>query len=85
MTTPTRLYYFNGRANPDEKPLLQQVFTKYLNIPEKDTHEEVKSNLRYSRLRFWSENLVYPQAFGWLIEKGITYGEVSIDMTKLTL
>lgn len=77
VATPTRLYYFIGSTNSEEKPLLQQVFNKYLNILEKDTYEEVTSNLWYSRLRFWSENLVQPQAFGWLIEDGIMYGEVN--------
>ena len=36
-TTPTKLYYFCGKAENEEKPLLQQVFHKYLNIPETET------------------------------------------------
>ena len=71
--TPTRLYYFVGRAEHEEKPLLQQVFNRYLNIPEKDTYLEVDSNLRYSRLKFWSENLTIPNCLAWMTEKGITY------------
>lgn len=81
VATPTRLYYFNGRTNPDEKPLLQQVFNKYLNIPEKDTYTEVQSNFRYSRLRFWAENLIYPRSFGWLTKQSIIYGEVIIFLS----
>lgn len=77
VTTPTRFYCFTGRTNPEEKPLLQQVFNKYLNISEEETYFEAKSNLRSSRLRFWSENLVTPQAFCWMVETGIVYGQVS--------
>lgn len=74
--TPSRLYYFVGKADTDEKPLLQQVFNKYLNIAEPETYIEHLSNLRYSRLQFWSENLVTPNTFAWITESGITYGEV---------
>ncbi|EFA08901.1 Vacuolar protein sorting-associated protein 18 homolog-like Protein [Tribolium castaneum] len=71
--TPTRLYYFTGRAEHEEKPLLQQVFNRYLNIPEKETYLERDSSLKYSRLKFWSENLTVPNAFAWMTEKGVTY------------
>ncbi|XP_019880940.1 vacuolar protein sorting-associated protein 18 homolog isoform X2 [Aethina tumida] len=74
--TPSRLYYFVGKADTDEKPLLQQVFNKYLNIAEPETYIEHLSNLRYSRLQFWSENLVTPNTFAWITESGITYGEI---------
>ncbi|XP_063904510.1 vacuolar protein sorting-associated protein 18 homolog isoform X2 [Zophobas morio] len=85
--TPTRLYYFVGRAEHEEKPLLQQVFNRYLNIPEKDTYLEVDSNLRYSRLKFWSENLTIPNCLAWMTEKGITYGQFDsgIDDNMSTL
>lgn len=86
-STPTRLYYFVGRADPDEKPLLQQVFSRYLSISEKDTYLEVDSNLRYSRLKFWSENLTTPNSFAWMTEKGVIYGEFQLgkddNMTSL--
>lgn len=86
-STPTRLYYFVGRTDPDEKPLLQQVFSRYLSISEKDTYLEVDSNLRYSRLKFWSENLTTPNSFAWMTEKGVIYGEFELgkddNMTSL--
>lgn len=75
VTTPTRLYYFTGRANPDEKPLLQ-IFNRYLNIPENETFIEVQSSLRYSRLKFWSENLLVPDSFAWLTEEGVIHAKV---------
>ncbi|KAJ8929810.1 hypothetical protein NQ314_017407, partial [Rhamnusium bicolor] len=75
--TPSRLYYFAGRADIEEKPLLQQVFNKYLNIPEPETYIECESSLRYSRLQFWSENLMTPDSFAWITEKGITYGQIN--------
>ncbi|CAH0563550.1 unnamed protein product [Brassicogethes aeneus] len=73
--TPSRLYYFTGKADLDEKPLLQQVFNKYLNVPEPETFIERGSALRYSRIQFWSENLVTPNSFAWITEGGVTYGE----------
>ncbi|KAJ8923177.1 hypothetical protein NQ315_001731 [Exocentrus adspersus] len=76
-TTPSRLYYFAGRTDSEEKPLLQQVFNRYLNIPEPDTYIECKSSLRYSRLQFWSENLMIPNSFVWITEKGIMYGDIN--------
>lgn len=66
-----------GRAEPDEKPLLQQVFSKYLSIKETDTFMECSSNLRYSKLQFWHNNANLPCSFAWITEKGITYGRVS--------
>ncbi|XP_060521918.1 vacuolar protein sorting-associated protein 18 homolog isoform X2 [Cylas formicarius] len=74
--TPSKLYYFVGKADGEEKPLLQQVFNKYLNVPESETFIECESNLRYSRLQLWSENLVMPNTFAWITEKGITYGSI---------
>lgn len=77
VATPFRLYYFTGRANPEEKPLLQ-IFNRYLNIPESETFIEVQSSLRYSKLKFWSENLLVPDSFAWLTEEGIIYAKVCI-------
>lgn len=76
--TPSRLYYFTGSANFEEKPVLQQVFNKYLNIPEPETHIECENTsiMRYSKLQFWSENLITPNQFAWITEKGITFGQV---------
>lgn len=77
VTTPDRFYQFIGNANPDEKPLLQQIFNSYLNVQENQSYQKVKSNLHYSKLNFY-----YPQAkeiprkFGWLTELGIYYGEL---------
>lgn len=76
VATPARLYCFNGRANPEDKPLLQ-IFNRYLNIPEQDTYIEVQSSLRYSRLKFWSENLVLPNSFAWLTQEEVLHGQVT--------
>ncbi|XP_023014330.1 vacuolar protein sorting-associated protein 18 dor isoform X2 [Leptinotarsa decemlineata] len=76
--TPSRLYFFSGGANIEEKPVLQQVFNKYLNIPEHETFIECASNLRYSKLQFWSENLITPNAFAWISEKGISYSQFDL-------
>lgn len=75
-TTPTKFYYFSGRVENEEKPLLQQVFQKYLNIPETETFMACESSSRYSRVQFWSENLMTPNTFAWTTEKGIYYGEM---------
>ncbi|CAG9766632.1 unnamed protein product [Ceutorhynchus assimilis] len=74
--TPTKLYFFSGTAEHDEKPLLQQVFHKYLNIPETETFLASDSRLSYSRLQFWSENLITPNSFAWITEKGIHYAQL---------
>lgn len=86
VATPSRLYYFTGRANPEEKPLLQ-IFNRYLNIPEIETFIEVQSNLRYSKLKFWSENLLQPDsfAFAWLTEEGVIYAKVRKTKLKQCL
>lgn len=78
VATPTCLYYFAGRANPDDKPLLQ-IFNRYLNIPESETFIEVQSNLRYSRLRFWCQNLLTPDSFAWLTAEGVLYAKVGFS------
>lgn len=77
--TPSRLYYFTGTVNVEEKPVLQQVFNKYLNIPEPETFIEYENiTMRYSKLQFWSENLITPNQVVWITEKGITFGQVRI-------
>lgn len=81
VATPCRLYFFTGRANPEDKPLLQ-IFNRYLNIPESETFIEVQSNLRYSRLKFWSENLLVPDSFAWLTEEGVVYAKVFCILHK---
>ncbi|CAG9821457.1 unnamed protein product [Phaedon cochleariae] len=77
-TTPSRFYYFSGKANLEEKPVLQQIFSKYLNIPEPKTYFECEGNLRNSKLQFWSENLTVPNTFAWTTEKGICFGQIDL-------
>ncbi|ENN82501.1 hypothetical protein YQE_01126, partial [Dendroctonus ponderosae] len=74
--TPSRLYYFYGSAEMEEKPVLQQVFQKYLNVSETDIFLASESRLGYSRLQFWSENLIMPNQFAWVTEKGIYFGQI---------
>ncbi|KAL1509544.1 hypothetical protein ABEB36_004259 [Hypothenemus hampei] len=71
--TPSRLYYFTGTIENDDKPILQQIFQKYLNISESETFIASESRLNYSKLQFWSENLITPNSFTWITEKGIYY------------
>ncbi|XP_018319047.1 vacuolar protein sorting-associated protein 18 homolog isoform X2 [Agrilus planipennis] len=78
VATPNKLYFFARNINCEEKPLLQQVFNKYLNIPEKDTFYKVESKLRYSRLRFWSENLTVPDSLAWMTEGEILYSKFDL-------
>lgn len=84
--TPSRLYYFTGRANEEEKPVLQQVFNKYLHIPEPETYIHCENTaMRYSKLQFWSENLTTPNNLAWVTEKEIKYGQVNRQIKKWTL
>lgn len=78
IATPSKLYYFCGATEPDEKPLLQQVFNRYLNIPEQDTFIQVRSKLNYSKLKFWSGSSNYgiPSSLAWMTEESVTHIEV---------
>lgn len=80
--TATKLYYFTGKGDQDDKPTLQQVFNRYLNVPEPETYIEVESNLRYSKLKFYSDNLTTPNYFAWMTGKGITYGKLECNSTE---
>ncbi|CAG9857094.1 unnamed protein product [Phyllotreta striolata] len=78
VVTPTRFYYFTGRVMSEEKPVLQQVFNKYLNIPEQETYMECNDDMKFSKLQFWSENLITPNSFAWITGKGIYFGQIDI-------
>ncbi|XP_066588166.1 vacuolar protein sorting-associated protein 18 homolog [Prorops nasuta] len=77
LTTRTCLYQFiDIVSNPEEKPLLQQVFNKYLNKPENYTH--VINSLPYSKMQFYYPKLgAFPKSFGWLYEGGILYAQIN--------
>nr|XP_022917177.1 vacuolar protein sorting-associated protein 18 homolog isoform X1 [Onthophagus taurus] len=76
--TPQRLYYFDGKVNKSERPLLQQVFNKYLNVPEDETCFFTESNLKYSRLRLWGDSVKEtPITYVWMTEMGLRYGKIS--------
>lgn len=86
VATPSRLYYFSGKTNPEEKPLLHQVFNCYLNVPEENTYIPGEhNNLPYSRLSFWSENLITPDSFAWMTEFQIVYGKVYLNFYYMFL
>ncbi|XP_076171976.1 vacuolar protein sorting-associated protein 18 dor [Ptiloglossa arizonensis] len=76
VTTLIRIYQYIGSVqNLEEKPLLQQVFNKYLNMEESFT--DVISSLPYSKMQFYYPALgAFPKTFGWLTEAGIIYGQV---------
>ncbi|XP_053975095.1 vacuolar protein sorting-associated protein 18 homolog isoform X2 [Hylaeus anthracinus] len=77
VTTLIRIYQYIGSVqNLEEKPLLQQVFNKYLNVEESFT--DVISSLPYSKMQFYYPALgALPKSFGWLTETGILYAQVN--------
>ncbi|KAI4499403.1 hypothetical protein M0802_005663 [Mischocyttarus mexicanus] len=81
VTTLMRIYQYIGSVqNPDEKPLLQQVFNKYLNIQE--SFIEIISSLSYSKLQFFYPSLgTLPKLFGWLTETGILYAYIDPSLS----
>ncbi|XP_057663701.1 vacuolar protein sorting-associated protein 18 homolog isoform X1 [Diorhabda carinulata] len=83
VTTPSRFYYFTGSVNSEDKPILQQVFNKYLNVPEKDTYMECKNNNNLSKLQLWSENLNTPDSFAWITEEGISFSQIDISTDNI--
>ncbi|XP_076650787.1 vacuolar protein sorting-associated protein 18 dor isoform X1 [Halictus rubicundus] len=76
VTTLMRIYQYIGEVqNPEEKPLLQQVFNKYLNVQE--SFNEVMSSLNYSKMQFYYSSMgALPKSFGWLTETGILYAQI---------
>lgn len=76
VTTLMRIYQYIGAVqNPEEKPLLQQIFNKYLNVQE--SFNEVINNLPYSKIQFYYPSLgILPKSFGWLTEPGIFYAQI---------
>ena len=76
VTTLVRIYQYIGSVqNPEEKPLLQQVFNKYLNVQERFT--DVISSLPYSKMQFYYPAIgTLPKSFGWLTETGILYAQI---------
>ncbi|CAK9834118.1 Vacuolar protein sorting-associated protein 18 homolog [Anthophora retusa] len=76
VTTLMRIYQYIGAVqNPEEKPLLQQVFNKYLNAPE--SFIEVLSKLPYSKMQLYYPALgVLPKSFGLLTETCILYAQI---------
>ncbi|XP_043280093.1 vacuolar protein sorting-associated protein 18 homolog isoform X2 [Venturia canescens] len=76
VTTLIRIYQYIGTVtNPNEKPLLQQIFSKYLNVKER--FNQLESSLPYSKMQFYySTPKTLPKTFGWLTETGIMYSEI---------
>lgn len=85
-TTPTRMYQFQGYvSSPTERPLLQQVFSNYLHVPERFL--ELQGSLKTSSLSFHSSaprapqpgkggEAALPEQFGWLTEPGLYTGRI---------
>lgn len=76
VSTLDRLYYFTGNSCPEDKPLLQRIFSSYLNMKEK--FHTIPSKIKYSSLRFWYDQQS-PKSFGWLTEQGIFFGELTLS------
>ncbi|XP_020710242.2 vacuolar protein sorting-associated protein 18 homolog isoform X2 [Athalia rosae] len=76
VTTLVRIYQYIGSvSSSDEKPLLQQIFSRYLNVKER--FNQVESSLPYSKLQFYYPGpRQFPKLFGWLSETGILYAQV---------
>ncbi|XP_023247214.1 vacuolar protein sorting-associated protein 18 homolog [Copidosoma floridanum] len=76
VTTLIRIYQYIGVVSShEEKPLLQQVFSKYLNI--KESFIQLESSLPYSKMQFYfSLPQEFPKTFGWLTETGILISQV---------
>ncbi|XP_044574836.1 vacuolar protein sorting-associated protein 18 homolog isoform X2 [Cotesia glomerata] len=69
VTTLIRIYQYMGTiSNPQEKPLLQQIFKRF---------NQLENSLPYSRMQFYypgSKGM--PSSFGWLTETEILYAEI---------
>lgn len=76
VTTVDRIYRFMGKnSGPDERPLLQHLFNKYLGLPE--GFQEIPSNLDYSKLQLYTApGKTTPTSLGWLTETGIFYAQI---------
>ncbi|XP_031837327.1 vacuolar protein sorting-associated protein 18 dor isoform X2 [Nomia melanderi] len=76
VTTLVRIYQYIGEVqNPEEKPLLQQVFNRYLNVQE--SFNDVISSLPYSKMQCYYPSVgAIPKSFGWLTETGIWYAQI---------
>ncbi|XP_046628252.1 vacuolar protein sorting-associated protein 18 homolog isoform X1 [Neodiprion virginianus] len=76
VTTLIRIYQYIGSVTTlDEKPLLQQIFNRYLNAKER--FNQLDSTLPYSKMQFYySEPKQLPKSFGWLTETGIVYAQI---------
>ncbi|KAJ8667382.1 hypothetical protein QAD02_009044 [Eretmocerus hayati] len=76
LTTLIRIYQYIGAVTShEEKPLLQQVFNKYLNTKER--FNQLESSLPYSRMQFfYSSPQEFPKLFCWLTETGILLAQV---------
>ncbi|XP_015595539.1 vacuolar protein sorting-associated protein 18 homolog isoform X1 [Cephus cinctus] len=76
VTTLIRIYQYIGSvSSSDEKPLLQQIFSKYLNMKER--FNQLESSLPYSKMQFFYPGPgAFPKSFGWLTETGILYAQV---------
>lgn len=76
VTTLVRIYQYIGTvSSSEEKPLLQQIFSKYLNVKER--FNQLESSLPYSKMEFYyPAPRALPKSFGWLTETGILYAQI---------
>ncbi|KAG8227379.1 hypothetical protein J437_LFUL000387 [Ladona fulva] len=79
VTTLDRLYQFIGETSSnEERPLLQQIFNKYITKPE--TYLEIVSTLKYSRLQFFYPSpRGLPKSLVWLSGYGIYFGNIDVS------
>lgn len=84
-TTVDRLFkFFGNNSGPDERPLLQHLFNKYLGLPE--GFQEIPSSLDYSCLQIYTApGKTTPSALGWLTETGIYYAQMDPTNDDLLL
>ncbi|XP_055383073.1 vacuolar protein sorting-associated protein 18 homolog isoform X2 [Condylostylus longicornis] len=79
VSTTDSVYKFQETLKSDEKLVLQNIFTQYMNIPE-DLLKFRGIHTKVSVLSFnCSTKTKYPEHFAWLTEEGIFYEGVDAE------
>ncbi|XP_046406330.1 vacuolar protein sorting-associated protein 18 homolog [Ischnura elegans] len=79
VTTITQLYQFIGETvGSDERPVLQQIFSKYFSKPE--MFLAMVSSLSYSKLQFhYPSSRSVPKNVAWLTGSGLYTGKIDVS------
>lgn len=81
VATLSHFYYFSGpiKINSDEKPVMYQIFLRYLNVQEPSI--ELCSNNTRARFKFWS-TFGLPKSFAMVTDREIIYSEFNHKACK---